>query len=67
MNIRRITFTTDVHHVQSLRNRLCDLDINKSVKPEDTEREEGIMDEVRVLLDEIIHADSATKLGLKTL
>ena len=67
MNIRRITFTTDVHHVQSLRNRLCDIDINKSVKPEDTEREEGIMDEVRVLLDEIIHADSATKLGLKTL
>ena len=67
MNIRRITFKTDIHHVQSLRDRLCDLDINKSVEPKDTEREEGIMDEVRVLLDEIIHADSATKLGLKTL
>ena len=67
MNIRRITFKTDIHHVQSLRNRLCDIDINKSVEPKDTEREEGIMDEVRVLLDEIIHADSATKLGLKTL
>ena len=67
MNIRRITFKTDIHHVQSLRNRLCDIDINKSVEPKDTEMEEGIMDEVRVLLDEIIHADSATKLGLKTL
>jgi len=67
VNIRRITFTTDVHHVQSLRNRLCDIDINKSVKPEDTEREEGIMDEVRVLLDEIIHADSSTQLKIKTL
>ena len=67
MNIRRITFKTDIHHVQSLRNKLCDLDINKSVEPKETEREEGIMDEVRVLLDEIIHADSATKLGLKTL
>ena len=67
MNIRRVTFKTDIHHVQSLRNRLCDIDINKSLEPEDTEREEGIMDEVRVLLDEIIHADLATKLGLKTL
>ena len=67
MNIRRITFKTDIHHVQSLRNRLCDIDINKSVKPEDTEREEGIMDEVRVLLDEIIYADSATQLKIKTL
>ena len=67
MNIRRVTFKTDFHHVQSLRNRLCDIDINKSVEPKETEREEGIMDEVRVLLDEIIHADSATKLGIKTL
>ena len=67
MNIRRITFETDIHHVQDLRNRLCDLDINKSTHPIDTEYEEGVMDEVRVLLDEIIHADSATKLGLKTL
>ena len=67
MNIRRVTFKTDIHHVQSLRNRLCDIDINKSVKPKDTEREEEIMDEVRVLLDEIIYADSATKLGIKTL
>ena len=67
MNIRRVTFKTDIHHVQSLRNRLCDIDINKSVEPKETEREEGIMDEVRVLLDEIIYADSATKLGLKTL
>ena len=67
MNIRRVTFKTDIHHVQSLRNRLCDIDINKSVKPEDTEREEGIMDEVRVLLDEIIHADSSTQLRIKTL
>ena len=67
MNIRRVTFKTDIHHVQSLRNRLCDIDINKSVEPKETEREEGIMDEVRVLLDEIIYADSATKLGIKTL
>ena len=67
MNIRRITFETDIHHVQDLRNKLCDLDINKSVEPEDTEREEGIMDEVRVLLDTIIHADSATHLRIKTL
>jgi len=67
MNIRRITFKADIHHVQSLRNRLCDIDINKSVEPEDTEREEGIMDEVRVLLDEIIYADSSTQLKIKTL
>ena len=67
MNIRRITFETDIHHVQDLRNRLCDIDINKSVEPEETEREEGIMGEVRVLLDEIIHADSATQLRIKTL
>ena len=67
MNIRRITFKTDIHHVQSLRNKLCNLDINKSMKPKETEYEEATMDEVRVLLDEIIHADSATKLGLKTL
>ena len=67
MNIRRVTFKTDIHHVQDLRNKLCDIDINKSVKPKDTEREEGIMDEVRVLLDEIIHADSSTQLRIKTL
>ena len=67
MNIRRVTFKTDIHHVQSLRNRLCDIDINKSVEPEDTEQEEATMDEVRVLLDEIIHADSATQLKIKTL
>jgi len=67
VNIRRITFKTDIHHVQSLRNRLCDLDINKSTHPTETEYEEGVMDEVRVLLDEIIHADSATQLRIKTL
>ena len=67
MNIRRVTFKTDIHHVQSLRNSLCDIDINKSVEPKETEREEGIMDEVRVLLDEIIHADSSTQLRIKTL
>ena len=67
MKIRKITFATDIHHVQDLRNRLCDLDINKSVEPKETEREEGIMDEVRVLLDTIIHADSATQLRIKTL
>ena len=67
MNIRRVTFKTDIHHVQSLRNRLCDININKSVEPKETEREEGIMDEVRVLLDEIIHADSSTQLRIKTL
>ena len=67
MNIRRVTFKTDIHHVQDLRDRLCDLDINKSTHPTETEYEEGVMDEVRVLLDEIIHADSATKLGIKTL
>ena len=32
MNIRRVTFETDMHHVQSLRNKLCSLDINKSMK-----------------------------------
>ena len=67
MNIRRITFETDIHHVQDLRERLCDLDINKSTEPIDTEYEEGVMDEVRVLLDSILHADSATQLRIKTL
>jgi len=67
MNIRRVTFKTDIHHVQDLRNRLCDLDINKSTHPTETEYEEGVMDEVRVLLDEIIHADSSTQLSIKTL
>jgi len=67
MNIRRVTFKTDIHHVQDLRNRLCDLDINKSTHPTETEYEEGVMDEVRVLLDEIIHADSSTQLKIKTL
>ena len=67
MNIRRVTFKTDIHHVQDLRNKLCDLDINKSTHPIDTEYEEGVMDEVRVLLDEIIHADSSTQLKIKTL
>ena len=67
MNTRRITFETDIHHVRDLREKLCDLDINKSTHPIDTEYEEGVMDEVRVLLDEIIHADSATQLRIKTL
>ena len=67
MNIRRITFETDIHHVRDLRDRLCDLDINKSTHPTETEYEEGVMDEVRVLLDEIIHADSSTQLKIKTL
>jgi hypothetical protein len=67
MNIRRVTFETDMHHVQSLRNRLCGIDINKSVEPKDTEMEEGIMDEVRVLLDEIINADITAKYRIKTL
>ena len=67
MNIRRVTFKTDIHHVQDLRNKLCDLDINKSTHPTETEYEEGVMDEVRVLLDDIIKADSATQLRIKTL
>ena len=67
MNIRRITFETDIHHVQDLREKLCDLDINKSTHPIDTEYEEGIMDEVRVLLDVIIEADITAKYRIKTL
>ena len=67
MNIRRITFETDIHHVQSLRNKLCDLDLNKSTEPKDTENEEATMDEVRELLDEIINADITAKHRIKTL
>ena len=67
MNIRRITFETDIHHVQDLRDKLCDLDINKSTHPIDTEYEEGIMDEVRVLMDVIIEADTTAKYRIKTL
>ena len=67
MNIRRVTFETDMHHVQSLRNKLCSLDINKSMKPVETEYEEATMDEVRELMDEIINADITAKYRIKTL
>jgi len=67
MNIRRVTFETDIHHVQSLRNKLCNLDINKSMKPIETEYEEETMDEVRELLDVIIDADTTAKYRVKTL
>ena len=61
MNIRRVTFETDMDYVQSLRNKLCNLDINKSMKPIETEYEEETMDEVRELLDVIIEADTTAK------
>ena len=67
MNIRRVTFETDIHNIESLRNKLCITHVNKTMKIIEPEYEEKDMDEVRALLDEIIHADSATKLGLKTL
>ena len=67
MNIRRVTFETDMDHVQSLRNKLCNLDINKSMKPVETEYEEATMEEVRELMDEIINADITAKYRIKTL
>jgi len=67
MNIRKITFETDIQHVQSLRNSLCNLDINKSMKPIETEYEEETMDEVRELLDVIIEADTTAKYKTKTI
>lgn len=57
MNTRKITFETDVNRLLALREDLCRLDINKSVIPKETEHEEGIMDEVRELLDVIIQAE----------
>lgn len=57
MNIRKITFETDVDRLRSLRKELSHLDINKSVVPKETEHEEGLMDEVREFFDSIIQAD----------
>ena len=58
MNIRKITFETDVSRLPVLRKELSYLDLNKSVIPKDTEHEEGLMDEVRELLDVIIQAET---------
>ena len=58
MNIRKITFETDIQRLRKIREELCNLDLNKSLEPRDTEDEEGLMDEIRVLFDVIIEADS---------
>ena len=58
MNIRTITFETDVQRLRKIRKELCNLDLNKSLAPRDTEDEEGLMDEIRVLFDVIIEADN---------
>ncbi len=63
MNIRKITFETDVQRLRKIREELCNLDLNKSLEPRDTEDEEGLMDEIRVLFDVIIEADSRSKLS----
>jgi len=63
MNIRTITFETDVQRLRKIREELCNLDLNKSLEPIDTEDEEGLMDEIRVLFDAIIEADSRSKLS----
>ena len=67
MNIRRVTFETDIHNIESLRNKLCAIHINKSMKTIEPEYEEKDMDEVRALLDNIIEADITTKYRIKTL
>ena len=58
MNIRKITFETDIQRFRKIREELCNLDLNKSLEPRDTEDEEGLMDEIRVLFDVIIEADN---------
>jgi hypothetical protein len=63
VNIRTITFETDVQRLRKIREELCNLDLNKSLEPIDTEEEEGLMDEIRVLFDGIIEADSRSKLS----
>ena len=67
MNTRRITFETDIHNIESLRNKLCITHVNKSMKTIEPEYEEKDMDEVRALLDEIINADIMAKHRIKTL
>ena len=67
MNIRRVTFETDIHNIESLRNKLCITHVNKSMKTIEPEYEEKDMDEVRALLDEIINADITAKHRIKTL
>ena len=66
MNIRKITFETDIQRFRKIREELCNLDLNKSLEPRDTEDEEGLMDEIRVLFDVIIEADSRSKLSART-
>ena len=61
MNIRKITFETDVQRLRKIREELCTLDLNKSLEPRETEEEEGLMDEIRVLFDVIIEADNRSK------
>ena len=61
MNIRKITFETDVQRLRKIREKLCTLDLNKSLEPRETEEEEGLMDEIRVLFDVIIEADNRSK------
>jgi len=63
MNVRKITFETDVQRLRKIREELCNLDLNKSLEPRETEDEEGLMDEIRVLFDVIIEADSRSKLS----
>ena len=66
MNIRKITFETDIQRLRKIREELCNLDLNKSLEPRDTEDEEGLMDEIRVLFDVIIEADSRSNLSART-
>jgi len=61
VNIRKITFETDVQRLRNIREELCTLDLNKSLEPRETEEEEGLMDEIRVLFDVIIEADNRSK------
>ena len=66
VNIRKITFETDIQRLRKIREELCNLDLNKSLEPRDTEGEESLKDEIRVLLDVIIEADSRSKAPEKT-
>jgi hypothetical protein len=66
VNMRKITFETDIQRLRKIREELCNLDLNKSVEPRETEEEESLMDEIRVLLDVIIEADSRSKASEKT-
>lgn len=67
VNMRKITFETDIQRVRKLRDELCNLDLNKSLEPRETEEEESLMDEIRVLLDAIIEADNNSKHSSLTL